>query len=275
MYSGVGSSDLESNALLHTIIISESGLVKDYHRRQSSRVIEGRTIKRIKTRLNTLLDAHGDDLENDEEAKYKVNRLRRQLRYRLRLEEFRRVLYSRKGITSKWTTSLSGGDSHLHCAARWGHVEMCRDLLNEKWHINARNEIGQTPLVLASREGHVRVCKLLVKGKAGWRGGRAKLLMKDHFGHGCLGYALKGSTREGLRKSRGCTLIAELLQEEWARRRIVRRNKKKRLENLKQGLDSDDDLEEKEEAEESDSDPESSCYELWDEDDCEGKKDEL
>jgi len=247
----------EPNMILHALIISESGLCRDHHRRQSSRVINGRTIDRINNRLSMLEEAFGEDL--NEEESYKLQRLRRQLRYRQRLDDFRRVLFSFKGIQVTW--KIDGGGNHLHAASRWGHVEMCIDLLNEKWPINARNDVGQTPLVLAAREGHVRIVRLLLRGKPGWRGGRAKLLMKDHFGHGCLGYATKGAERQGRKKQRGCAKVVEMLQEEWTRRQVVRRNKKKRQLNMKERRDPEDDVDEEEEISESDSEAESSCYE--------------
>ena len=264
MYSGVGSKDLESNALLHSLLISPSGLIKDHHKRQSTFVINQRTSKRIKKRIATLIEAHGPDLSEDKEAKYKINRLQRQLRYRTRLDEFRRVLYSFKGINNKWKDELDGG-SLLHAACRWGHLEMAIDLLNNKWHINSRNNMGETPLILACREGHVRLVKLLIKGKGGWRGGRAKMLMKDKCGFGCLGYATKCSQREGLKKQKGCLIIVEMLEEEWKRRRIVKFNVKQRLINKINDMDENEDLLEEEEVEESDSDPESSCYEDYNE----------
>ena len=111
----------------------------------------------------------------------------------------------------------------------------------------------------------VRLVKLLIKGKGGWRGGRAKMLMKDKCGFGCLGYATKFSQREGLKKQKGCLIIVEMLEEEWKRRRIVKFNVKKRLENKINDMDENEDLLEEEEVEESDSDPESSCYEDYNE----------
>jgi hypothetical protein len=255
------SSDLEANARLHTIIIGDSGLYRDYHKRPSSVVIEGRTATNITNRIEQIKEAYTvEELKEDEEIKYKLSRLRRQLRYRTRIDEFRRLLFSTEtasAISKTWKTELSGGlgNNHLHESARFGHVEMCRDLLNEKWNINSRNDLGQTPLVLACREGHVRVVKLLLKGSIGWRGGRAKLLMKDHFGHGCLGYARKGMLREGLKRQRGCSKIVEMLENCWRKRRIIRRNIK--IENkLMEG-----DINSVETSSESDSDPESSVYE--------------
>ena len=259
------SGDLELNAQLHSIIINESGLCRDYHRRQSEMVIQQRTSKRIKLRIERLIDAFGEELDENEEMKYKIHRLKRQLRYRDRLNEFERVLYSSgSAIHTNWTTELSGGNgnSHLHTAARYGHVEMVRALLNKKWDINKRNGLGQTALILACREGHVRVVKMLLKGQTGWRGGRSKLLMKDQFGHGCLGYATKGGVREGLRRQRGCLQIVAMLEKEWRKRQKVRRKKRRQQQQQQQQNNQleEDDESSCEESSESDSDPESSCY---------------
>jgi hypothetical protein len=255
--------DLERNSLLHSIIIQDSGLYCDYHRRQSSLVIEGRTVKRIQKRINEMQIAFADEIKDgDSEMLYKIDRLKRQLRYRKRLDEFRRVLYTCGGAISKsWKTSLSGGagNNHLHEASRFGHLEMCIDLLNKKWHINAKNNYGQTPLILACREGHVRVVRLFLKGQVGWRGGRSKLLIRDMYGHGELGYAKKGAMRIGMKKQKGCRQIVEMLENVWNQRKRRRRRKKK-YENgdIDKNIDSS-------EGEESDSDPESSCYECVDE----------
>ncbi len=164
-----------------------------------------------------------------------------------------------------WTTTLSGGsgDTVLHTCARWGHVEMCRDLLKSGWCINATNAMKQTPLSLACREGFPRVVRLLLKGSKS-NGGFPKFLVRDVTGHGCLGYARKGAERES-KKMRGCAKCVELLEAEWERRQAKRRRAKAKRRRAEAKAEWEDDEEdEEEEEEESDSDPESSVYEEFD-----------
>ena len=106
--------DLEANARLHAIIIGDSGLYRDYHKRPSSVVIEGRTATNITNRIEQIKEAYTvEELKEDEEVKYKLSRLRRQLRYRARIDEFRRLLFSSEtasAISKTWKTEFFEND---------------------------------------------------------------------------------------------------------------------------------------------------------------------
>ena len=194
--------DFEGNGLLHSVAIGASGLIREHHRRQSSRVLEGRTAERIQARIDKLLSPFcsegacgaaaigdggiNDEWREDEELGFRLARLRKQLRYRRRIDEFR-VVMKQRCVDPEWTTTLSSGSGNtvLHTCARWGHVEMCRDLLKSGWCINTKNAMKQTPLLLACREEYPRVVRLLLKGSK-TNGGFPKLLVRDVTGHGCL-----------------------------------------------------------------------------------------
>ena len=73
--------DFEGNGLLHSVAIGASGLIREHHRRQSSRVLEGRTAERIQARIDKLLSpfcsegacgaaAIGDGGMNDERSEH-------------------------------------------------------------------------------------------------------------------------------------------------------------------------------------------------------------
>ena len=256
--------------------IGASGLVRERHRRQSSRVIEGRTCDRIESRLKRLMSPYMEDggkvnpeWKEDEELKFRLSRLRKQLRYRKRLDGFRKVM-RKYPVRPQWETPE--GETALHSACAWGHVEMVAQLLDSGWDLNKPNALRQTPLILACKEGYVRVVKLLLKGSK--MGGKPNLKAKDSLGMTCIGWAAKVAARNGT-KSRGCQRVVEMLEAEWSRQQKERRKKlrkerigKRRAELMKAGEDPDaaedeesDEESEAEEMEESDSDPESSCYE--------------
>ena len=267
--------------------VGASGMVRERHRRQSSRVIEARTRERIEKRLKLLMSPYTEDggtrggtvvdlsWKEDEELVFRLSRLKRQLRYRKRLDGFRKVM-RKYPVRPQWETPE--GETALHSACTWGHVEMVNDLLDAGWDLNKPNALKQTPLILSCKEGYVRVVKLLLKGSK--MGGKPNLKAKDTLGLTCIGWAAKVAARQGA-KSRGCQRVVEMLEAEWARqqkeRRKTRRKErigKRRAELIQAGEDPDaaEDEEEDEESEaeelsESDSDPESSTYEDFGEDD--------
>ena len=57
--------------------------------------------------------------------------------------------------TDKWTP--------LHTAAKFGHVDICRILLENSEDKNPPNINGVTPLHVAAKEGHLEVCKILLE----------------------------------------------------------------------------------------------------------------
>lgn len=223
--------------------------------------------------------------KEDGELVFRLSRLRKQLRYRKRIDGFRKVMQMYPCRASYRT---EGEDTALHSASCWGHVEMVNDLLLAGWDINATNSLNQTPLILASKEGYFAVVKLLLKGSS-W-GGKPKLKVKDTMGLTCIGWASKVAAREGL-KQKGCQRIVQLLEEEWETRQKEKRRKKreeriakKRRELMASGEDpdgaedSEDDVSDEagnSDEEVSDSDPESSIYEDFGEEDSAEEKEEL
>ena len=62
--------------------------------------------------------------------------------------------------------ALSNGDTPLHVACEWGHLDICLQLLEQKGcNINATNGRGHTPLSLAVRHNRLKIFQtLLAKG---------------------------------------------------------------------------------------------------------------
>ena len=62
--------------------------------------------------------------------------------------------------------ALSNGDTPLHVACEWGHLDICLQLLEQKeCNINATNARGHTPLSLAVRHNRLKIFQtLLAKG---------------------------------------------------------------------------------------------------------------
>lgn len=54
----------------------------------------------------------------------------------------------------------------LHCAARMGHKELVKLLLEHKANPNSTTTAGHTPLHIASREGHVQTVRILLDMEA-------------------------------------------------------------------------------------------------------------
>lgn len=76
-----------------------------------------------------------------------------------------------------WTCSGSRY-TPLHYAAYYGHLEVCRLLLQCKANVDARDCGQQSPLTLAISHGHIEVCELLLqcnadveaRNSSGWTG---------------------------------------------------------------------------------------------------------
>lgn len=54
----------------------------------------------------------------------------------------------------------------LHCAARMGHKELVKLLLEHKANPDATTTAGHTPLHIAAREGHGQTTRILLDGNA-------------------------------------------------------------------------------------------------------------
>lgn len=54
----------------------------------------------------------------------------------------------------------------LHCAARMGHKELVKLLLEHKANPDSATTAGHTPLHIAAREGHAQTTRILLDGNA-------------------------------------------------------------------------------------------------------------
>lgn len=54
----------------------------------------------------------------------------------------------------------------LHCAARMGHKELVKLLLDHKANPNSTTTAGHTPLHIAAREGHAQTVRILLDMEA-------------------------------------------------------------------------------------------------------------
>lgn len=54
----------------------------------------------------------------------------------------------------------------LHCAARMGHKELVKLLLDQKANANSTTTAGHTPLHIAAREGHLQTVRILLDADA-------------------------------------------------------------------------------------------------------------
>lgn len=54
----------------------------------------------------------------------------------------------------------------LHCAARMGHKELVKLLLEHKANPDSATTAGHTPLHIAAREGHAHTARILLDGNA-------------------------------------------------------------------------------------------------------------
>ena len=54
----------------------------------------------------------------------------------------------------------------LHCAARMGHKELVKLLLENKANPDSTTTAGHTPLHIAAREGHAHTIRILLDGSA-------------------------------------------------------------------------------------------------------------
>lgn len=54
----------------------------------------------------------------------------------------------------------------LHCAARMGHKELVKLLLEHKANPDSATTAGHTPLHIAAREGHVHTIRILLDAGA-------------------------------------------------------------------------------------------------------------
>jgi hypothetical protein len=61
---------------------------------------------------------------------------------------------------------LADGDTPLHAASRWGHIDMIELLINERADIEAQNKDGYTPLYLAAGQGYKDIVKQLLQAGA-------------------------------------------------------------------------------------------------------------
>jgi GA-binding protein transcription factor beta len=75
--------------------------------------------------------------------------------------DVRTLLQKGAPFTTDWL-----GNSALHFAAQYGHVETAEVLISTGVGRNARTKVNRTPLHVAAQEGHYSVVKLLVTSRA-------------------------------------------------------------------------------------------------------------
>jgi len=76
------------------------------------------------------------------------------------LETIQKLLEVEPGLIYK--TSDSGFASPLHFAAKSGHIEVAKYLIEKKADINRKTQSSQTSLHLACEKGHINMVKLLL-----------------------------------------------------------------------------------------------------------------
>lgn len=62
--------------------------------------------------------------------------------------------------------SVQDDQTPLHCAARMGHKELVKLLLEHKANPDSATTAGHTPLHIAAREGHAHTARILLDGNA-------------------------------------------------------------------------------------------------------------
>lgn len=62
--------------------------------------------------------------------------------------------------------SVQDDQTPLHCAARMGHKELVKLLLEHKANPDSSTTAGHTPLHIAAREGHVHTIRILLDAGA-------------------------------------------------------------------------------------------------------------
>lgn len=61
---------------------------------------------------------------------------------------------------------LQDDQTPLHCAARMGHKEMVKLLLEQRANPDASTTAGHTPLHISAREGHAHTVRILLDAGA-------------------------------------------------------------------------------------------------------------
>ena len=68
-----------------------------------------------------------------------------------------RKLFLYKNSQNKWN------GTPLHEAAGYGHLQVCKLIIENIEDKNPKNNLGDTPLHLAAKSGHFEVCKLIIE----------------------------------------------------------------------------------------------------------------
>jgi ankyrin repeat protein len=111
--------------------------------------------------------------------------------------------------------SASANDiSPIHTAAQGNHVQLCKILI-EEWgaDVNAKDDVGSTPLKKAVRNGSIELCRVLLElgADANWNNGMTVLHSAAIEGHAGLcqlllkTYGANVHARTTTRGSKGCT----------------------------------------------------------------------
>ena len=59
--------------------------------------------------------------------------------------------------------SRFNGDTALTTASRYGHIEICKLLIENGAEVDTADENGVTALMMASHRGHIEICRLLIE----------------------------------------------------------------------------------------------------------------
>jgi len=76
------------------------------------------------------------------------------------LELVQKLLEAEPGLIYK--TSDAGFASALHFAAKSGHIDVAKYLIEQKADVNRKTQSSKTPLHLACEKGHINMVKLLL-----------------------------------------------------------------------------------------------------------------
>ena len=61
---------------------------------------------------------------------------------------------------------LSGGNTYLHIAAKYGQIEVLNEIISEEGDKDPKNERGSTPFLVACQYGQSELVKMLIKNSA-------------------------------------------------------------------------------------------------------------
>lgn len=175
-----------------------------------------------------LIKEDRDDLDTIRELKDQIAVLDRQVNSIARLNVVKALLY-RGSYDPRWTSSMFPRNTSLHSAAKFGHPEICSQLIRHGWDVNQTNDLGQTPLILASISARLSTAEVLLKYGS-------RLLTKDKSGHDAAGYLLKNLKTKG-KKEKNSEKILERLRHFHEKRREAKRRFQEKDEQMREEME--------------------------------------